>query len=150
MGLPVDGEEDDDLFIDPFKAMDESEAELEDREGDKVSWTYSNYIRALEKEDLLNNTDESMFSSLTDGSKTFIFIHWEKLVYISIMAKHDKKHLVIISSDTNVSKWHRLSVTALFKCLKRELMFYEFQPQRYENVDTFVLTVCLIFQVTYH
>ncbi|XP_046585614.1 LOW QUALITY PROTEIN: regulator of G-protein signaling 22-like [Haliotis rubra] len=68
LGLPVDGEEDDDLFIDPFKAMDESEAELEDREGDKVSWTYSNYMRALEKEDLLNNTDESMFSSLTDGN----------------------------------------------------------------------------------
>ena len=33
-------------------------------EKDKISWSYSSYMAALEKEELLNNTDETSFSSL--------------------------------------------------------------------------------------
>ncbi|XP_053393937.1 regulator of G-protein signaling 22-like isoform X3 [Mercenaria mercenaria] len=66
MGLPPLGEEED-VFHDPFKALGgaesvEGDAEVEEK--DKISWTYSNYMNALEREELLNNTDESSFTSL--------------------------------------------------------------------------------------
>jgi len=40
------------------------EGDADGDEKDKITFTYSNYISALEKEELLNNTDESSFSSL--------------------------------------------------------------------------------------
>ncbi|KAL4236453.1 GTPase activator [Mactra antiquata] len=72
MGLPPLGEEDD-VFHDPFKALggtESVEGDMEPEEKDKISWTYSNYMNALEREELLNNTDESSFTSLlTDTGK---------------------------------------------------------------------------------
>ena len=58
--------EDEDVFHDPFKShgADSVEGEHEVEEKDKISWSYSNYMAALEKEELLNNTDETSFSSL--------------------------------------------------------------------------------------
>lgn len=39
---------------------------------DKISWSYSSYMAALHKEDILNNTDESTFSSLmSDTGNSF-------------------------------------------------------------------------------
>ena len=65
LGLPPLGEEED-LFHDPFKTpgAESVEGEQEAEEKDKISWSYSNYMAALEKEELLNNTDETSFSSL--------------------------------------------------------------------------------------
>ncbi|XP_060585737.1 regulator of G-protein signaling 22-like isoform X3 [Ruditapes philippinarum] len=66
LGLPPLGEEDD-VFHDPFKALGAPESVDGDGEGeekDKISWTYSNYMNALEREELINNTDESSFTSL--------------------------------------------------------------------------------------
>ena len=64
LGLPPLGE-DEDVFHDPFKSQggESVEGDHED-ERDKISWSYSSYMAALEKEELLNNTDESAFSSL--------------------------------------------------------------------------------------
>ena len=65
LGLPPLGEEED-VFHDPFKTpgAESVEGEQEAEEKDKISWSYSNYMAALEKEELLNNTDETSFSSL--------------------------------------------------------------------------------------
>lgn len=72
MGLPPLGEEED-VFHDPFKALGGAESVEGDgdvEEKDKIAWTYSNYMNALEREELLNNTDESSFTSLlTDTGK---------------------------------------------------------------------------------
>lgn len=66
--------EEDDLYHDPFKALggpDSMEGDGEIDEKDKISFTYSNYIAALEKEELLNNTDETSFTSLlTDTGRS--------------------------------------------------------------------------------
>jgi len=59
--------EEDDPYHDPFKTLggtDSVEGDADGDEKDKITFTYSNYISALEKEELLNNTDESSFSSL--------------------------------------------------------------------------------------
>lgn len=43
-------------------------------EKNKISWSYSNYMAALEKEDILNNTDESTFGSLLNfGESNILF-----------------------------------------------------------------------------
>ena len=66
MGLPPLGEEDD-PYHDPFKILggaESVEGDGEPEEKDKISWSYSNYLAALEKEKLLNNTDETSFTSL--------------------------------------------------------------------------------------
>lgn len=65
LGLPPLGE-DEDVYHDPFKshATESVEGDHELDEKDKISWSYSNYMAALEKEELLNNTDETSFSSL--------------------------------------------------------------------------------------
>lgn len=68
--------EEDDLFHDPFKALGGTESIEGDNdadEKDKISFTYSNYIAALEKEELLNNTDESSFSSLLTDTGIYAF-----------------------------------------------------------------------------
>ncbi|XP_052256163.1 regulator of G-protein signaling 22-like isoform X3 [Dreissena polymorpha] len=66
LGLPPLGEDDD--FHDPFLALgagaDSAEAEGDQDDKDKISWTYSSYMNALEREELLNNTEESSFTSL--------------------------------------------------------------------------------------
>lgn len=68
MGLPPAGEEDDgfnELFAHEPEGSVGEEEEVEGMHGkDKISWSYSNYMNALEKEDILNNTDETTFSSL--------------------------------------------------------------------------------------
>ncbi|ESO87501.1 hypothetical protein LOTGIDRAFT_235002 [Lottia gigantea] len=53
---------------DPFKHLNEDSIvdDSEFTEKDRVNWSYSNYMQALEKEEILNNTDESLFSSLSD------------------------------------------------------------------------------------
>ncbi|XP_078317131.1 regulator of G-protein signaling 22-like isoform X8 [Crassostrea virginica] len=69
-GLPPLGDEDeDDQFHDPFAAHRAPSQEDEEEGGhgdtkDKICWSYSSYMAALHKEDILNNTDESTFSSL--------------------------------------------------------------------------------------
>ncbi|XP_056017621.1 regulator of G-protein signaling 22-like isoform X5 [Ostrea edulis] len=73
-GLPPLGDEDeDDQFHDPFAMHRAPSQEDEEEAGhgdtkDKISWSYSSYMAALHKEDILNNTDESTFSSLMSDS----------------------------------------------------------------------------------
>lgn len=66
LGLPPEGDEDDELQdqIAHFSHHDDDEEEHGTMEKNKISWSYSNYMAALEKEDILNNTDESTFESL--------------------------------------------------------------------------------------
>jgi len=71
LGLPPLGEEEE---HDPFKALGSGAAESEggegDGDGDRISFTYSSYMNALEREKIINNTDESSFTSLlTDTGK---------------------------------------------------------------------------------
>ncbi|XP_023933546.1 regulator of G-protein signaling 22 isoform X1 [Lingula anatina] len=76
LGLPPEGEEgedDEEEAYDPFaslkpKGKDEGEEEAVERDNGKVSWTYSQYMSAFAEEDVLNNTDESTFSSLADAA----------------------------------------------------------------------------------
>lgn len=76
-GLPPLGDEDeDDQFHDPF-AMHRAPSQEDEDEGghggdtkDKISWSYSSYMAALHREDILNNTDESTFSSLMSDTGT--------------------------------------------------------------------------------
>ncbi|XP_069127158.1 regulator of G-protein signaling 22-like isoform X2 [Argopecten irradians] len=60
-------------YHDPFahhqgEGSEAGEEEEETGSKDKISWSYSNYMNALHKEDILNNTDESTFSSLMSDS----------------------------------------------------------------------------------
>ncbi|XP_060077454.1 regulator of G-protein signaling 22-like [Ylistrum balloti] len=60
-------------YHDPFahhqgEGSEVGEEEEESGVKDKISWSYSNYMNALHKEDILNNTDESTFSSLMSDS----------------------------------------------------------------------------------
>ncbi|OWF36346.1 Regulator of G-protein signaling 22 [Mizuhopecten yessoensis] len=60
-------------YHDPFahqqgEGSEGGEEEEEVGTKDKISWSYSNYMNALHKEDVLNNTDESTFSSLMSDS----------------------------------------------------------------------------------
>ncbi|KAK3091838.1 hypothetical protein FSP39_023074, partial [Pinctada imbricata] len=71
LGLPPEIDEDDENFHDPFASYHAGSQEDEDEAGtthggekDKISWSYSSYMAALQQEDILNNTDESTFSSL--------------------------------------------------------------------------------------
>ncbi|KAK6179499.1 hypothetical protein SNE40_011844 [Patella caerulea] len=59
-----------DVYVDPFKKFnEESVVDEEDyQEKDRMTWTYSNYMKALDEEDIMNNTNESIFSSVTDLS----------------------------------------------------------------------------------
>ena len=66
---PLGDEDEDDQFHDPFAAHRAPSQEDEEEGGhgdtkDKICWSYSSYMAALHKEDILNNTDESTFSSL--------------------------------------------------------------------------------------
>ncbi|XP_041356675.1 regulator of G-protein signaling 22-like isoform X3 [Gigantopelta aegis] len=56
----------DQSFHDPFKTESMDEYEL-DHDRDKISFSYSKYLNALDREDVLNNVDDSIFSSLTDS-----------------------------------------------------------------------------------
>ena len=49
-------------------------------EKDKISWSYSNYMATLEREELLNNTDETSFSSLLtpNAGKEELYPLWFK------------------------------------------------------------------------
>ncbi|XP_033738546.1 regulator of G-protein signaling 22-like isoform X2 [Pecten maximus] len=59
-------------YHDPFAHQQGEGSEMGEEEEvggkDKISWSYSNYMNALHKEDILNNTDESTFSSLMSDS----------------------------------------------------------------------------------
>ena len=69
LGLPVEGEDTDEH--DPFSSgsnkqkEEEEKSEKGDAEGQKVAWSYSSYMDALEKEDILNKTNEDTFSCLS-------------------------------------------------------------------------------------
>lgn len=79
LGLPPEGDEDDELHdhLAHFSHHDDDEEDHGPMEKNKISWSYSNYMAALEKEDILNNTDESTFGSLINFGKYFkrILIH---------------------------------------------------------------------------
>lgn len=56
-------------YHDPFATKGEEGSEAGEEEDshhdkEKVSWSYSTYLAALQREEVLNNTDESTFSSL--------------------------------------------------------------------------------------
>ena len=75
MGLPLDGlidEEEADEYEDAFKAGDAAsdDGTIENMDNkDNVTWSYSQYVQTLDKEDILNNVDEMTFSSLTLNSQ---------------------------------------------------------------------------------
>ncbi|XP_064604416.1 regulator of G-protein signaling 22-like isoform X3 [Liolophura sinensis] len=71
LGLPLEGDYDEpDNFHDPFATKAEG-SEVGDDPGsaagkDSISWTYSQYMAALQAEDILNHLDESSLSSFTE------------------------------------------------------------------------------------
>lgn len=85
LGLPPENEEEEELQ-DQIAHMghhdDEEEEHGTGSEKNKISWSYSGYMAALEKEDILNNTDESTFGSLLNFgmflSGCVEFSHWER------------------------------------------------------------------------
>ncbi|XP_074640881.1 regulator of G-protein signaling 22-like [Tubulanus polymorphus] len=57
-------ERDEDTFADPFGEDREDEGDKSGKE--KLSWTYSQYLQALDQEETLNNVDESTFSTVSE------------------------------------------------------------------------------------
>lgn len=51
----------------------EEEEKSENAEGQRVTWSYSNYVEALEKDDIINRTNEDTFSCLS-GECTYAFL----------------------------------------------------------------------------
>ncbi|XP_064626526.1 regulator of G-protein signaling 22-like isoform X3 [Lineus longissimus] len=65
MGLPRPGDDDVDAGYDPFGGEGDDAVSV-DGERDRVSWSYSSYLEGLDREETLNNVDESTFSSLSE------------------------------------------------------------------------------------
>lgn len=70
----------DSLLHDPFASQDsEGEVEVARDKGEKIEFSYASYMRELHREELLNNIDESIFSSLTDSGEYLQMIcSWEQ------------------------------------------------------------------------
>lgn len=75
-------------FHDPFmtqESPDEDEALENSYSRDKIEFSYASYMREFQREEVLNNTDESIFSFLTDTGKIsfclFLFCLIYSLVY---------------------------------------------------------------------
>ena len=60
----------DGLFHDPFADHESQEDEVEAGHKEKIEFSYASYMKELNKEEILNNTDESIFSSLADLAGT--------------------------------------------------------------------------------
>ena len=74
MGLPPDADPDEAAF-DPFDDDDEAaEGASEGKDKAALSWSYSQYLHGFDKEDVLNDVDESTFSSLTDRTGRLSFV----------------------------------------------------------------------------
>lgn len=63
---------------------------------DKISWSYSSYMAALHREDILNNTDESTFSSLMSDTGNCSSMRIQSNIvllhdFIEISHQQDKK-----------------------------------------------------------
>ena len=58
------------VFHDPFADHESQEDEVETGNKEKIEFSYASYMRELSKEEILNNTDESIFSSLADLAGT--------------------------------------------------------------------------------
>ena len=53
-------------FHDPFA---DNESQADDVDGgnkEKIEFSYASYVKELNKEEIMNNTDDSLFSSLAD------------------------------------------------------------------------------------
>ena len=71
----MEGEEPTD--VDAFNAAaakqkEEEEQKSESAEGLRVAWSYSNYMEALDKEDVVNRTNEDTFSCLSGECKSLL------------------------------------------------------------------------------
>ncbi len=64
LGIPIDPDED--TYVDPFEKMKDVVSDDEDtsKKPDQVTWSYSQYMKALDREEVLNEVDENTFSSL--------------------------------------------------------------------------------------
>ncbi|KAL8572507.1 hypothetical protein ACOMHN_019546 [Nucella lapillus] len=69
------------LFHDPFADHESQEDEVgsQSHKGGRIEFSYAAYFSELHKEDLVNNTDESLFSSLADLTVWYC-VHKEDLV----------------------------------------------------------------------
>ncbi|KAK7502187.1 hypothetical protein BaRGS_00006551 [Batillaria attramentaria] len=63
----------DGIFHDPFADHESQEGE-DGKDNKKIEFSYASYMNELTKEEILNNTDESIFSSLADTGTFWCFI----------------------------------------------------------------------------
>ncbi|XP_062622308.1 regulator of G-protein signaling 22-like isoform X4 [Saccostrea cucullata] len=126
-GLPPLGDEDeDDQFHDPFAMHRTEEDEEEAGHGDtkdKISWSYSSYMAALHKEDILNNTDESTFSSLMSDTSS---------VHGSESAEKESNAVTVQSSSTVTKKEMKTEQTQTDKRKHGKVGFAE-EPSKPET-----------------
>ena len=61
MGVPTDADGED-----GFNPFTDDDAHAEKTDKSSVSWSYSQYLNGLDKEEVLNQVDERTFSSLSD------------------------------------------------------------------------------------
>lgn len=129
-GLPPLGDEDeDDQFHDPF-AMHRAPSQEDEDEGghggdtkDKISWSYSSYMAALHREDILNNTDESTFSSLMSDTGS---------VHGSESAEKESNAVTVQSTSTVTKKETKTEQTQTDKKKQGKVGFAE-EPQKPET-----------------
>eukprot|EP00105_Crassostrea_gigas_P001535 XP_011413762.1 PREDICTED: regulator of G-protein signaling 22-like isoform X1 [Crassostrea gigas] len=129
-GLPPLGDEDeDDQFHDPF-AMHRAPSQEDEDEGghggdtkDKISWSYSSYMAALHREDILNNTDESTFSSLMSDTGS---------VRGSESAEKESNAVTVQSTSTVTKKETKTEQTQTDKKKQGKVGFAE-EPQKPET-----------------
>lgn len=50
----------------------DSQEDLHEMDGEKISWTYSYYLQGLEQEDILNRSSLSIFSSLFSNADSSV------------------------------------------------------------------------------
>lgn len=70
--MPVEGddnEDNDEPTSGKQHKEEEEKSEKGDGEGQRVIWSYSSYMDALDKEDILNKTNEDTFSCLSGDCK---------------------------------------------------------------------------------
>ncbi len=72
MGIPIEpGEEDtSDVNADPFERYAMISEDEEAKKSEAMSWSYSQYMQALEEEEVLNDVDQNTFSSIISRPKS--------------------------------------------------------------------------------
>lgn len=55
----------------------DSQDDLHEMDGEKISWTYSYYMQGLDQEDILNRSSSSIFSSLFANTDNSIISSWK-------------------------------------------------------------------------